>query len=147
MKTNIHLETLTWSSVCSNHSASHSHCPLRVPDQLANWDLTWHIECRQFPKSVKCVRYYKPMCTFTNMFKIHKNCIHFYINWMHFYKKCVHLYNNKMCALLQKVRIQFFLHTYRDLLRFRPSNIKMLSTRLVMSPPPCLCFLSVWMAV
>ena len=50
-----------------------------------------------------------------------------------------------MCALLQKVRIQLFFHTY--LLRFRPSNIKMLSTRLVMSPPPCLCFLSVWMAV
>ena len=52
------------------------------------------------------------------------------------------MHNNKMCALLQKsvcifiqkVCIPFSLdiqsHTYKVSLRFRPSNIKMLSTRL-----------------
>ena len=127
MKTNIHLETLTWSNVYSNHSASHSHCLLRGArsiGQLESGILTWHIEYRQLPKSVKCVRYYKKCVLLQKkMFKIHKNC-------MHFYKKCVHLYNNKMCVLLQKVCIQFFKHTYKVLVRFRPSNIKMLSTRL-----------------
>ena len=41
-----------------------------------------------------------------------------------------------MCALLQKCVYHLFKHTYKVLLRVRPSNIKMFSTRL--SPTPCL---------
>ena len=67
MKTNIHFET--WFSVCSNHGEIHSH---------GIWDITWHIECRQFPKSVKCARYFREV----------------YKNYIHLYKNCVHLYNS-----------------------------------------------------
>ena len=92
-------------------------------------------EYRQLPKSVNYVRYCFKRCTTST-----KNCIKFCINCMLFYKKCVHLYDNKMYALLQKVCvflykkvcILFFKHTYKVLLRFRPSNIKMLSTCPVM---------------
>ena len=39
MRINIHFETLTWSSICSNHSANHSHeCPLGGPDHWTNWN-------------------------------------------------------------------------------------------------------------
>ena len=40
LKTNIYFETLSWSSICSNHSPIHWHeFPMRGPISLTNWNL------------------------------------------------------------------------------------------------------------
>ena len=113
----------------------------RGADDLNHWnpDLTWYIECRQVPKYVKCVRYFFKGVLFKNCLNFYKNCLNFYIN-------CMHFYNNKMRVLLKIVCVFYtktvytilFSYTYKVLLRFRPSNIKMLSTRLLVPCNLCL---------
>ena len=69
------------------------------------------------------------MCYLKNVY-FYKKCIYFWLNCIHFWLNCIYFWLN---CIQQKVCILFLKQV---LLRYRPSNIKMLSTRL---PPLIYC--------
>ena len=132
MKTNIHFETITWSRIYSNHSASHSfeYQPrgARSFDHQGSYVAYW---VPSVSKICKVRALFLKRCILQKLFELHKNRIHFYINDIHFYKNCVYFTTTQCLLCYKNVCVLFFKHTYKVVLRFRPSNIKMLSTRLI----------------
>ena len=125
MKTNIHFKTFTWSSICCNHIANHSHewgwgrGVVEIIWPIGIRDLTWYIEYRQIPKKSVCAIYKKIVLLQTN------NCLNFYKNCTYV---CLNSMHNKMCALLLKKCVYFytksvytilFWHTY-SLIKISP---------------------------
>ena len=96
MQTNIKIKTFNWSSICSNHSASHSHrCPLRGEGKKIIWPTGIQKSvCSLFFERISYLT--KSVCTFTKTactFTTRK-CVHYYKKVCVFlYKKCVYYLN------------------------------------------------------